>query len=309
MFKSLIENVTGIHPPKKIWTVEEDALLLSVIERVGFSNWTLIGQEMPNRTGKQCRERWCNHLHPDLKKTDWTEEEDRIIETCQQLIGNQWSKITKALPGRTDNSAKNRFHANAKLRGKIPLYTRDELKNMGIVVTENDVICSFSNPSRDKKTVAPHQVAEAFHKHQCAHPKAPVAVAIPVPANDRACFKPNSLSSSPIDSTLMVEEGVNVEHAFSPVCFDDFDATTFEGVFDPEMDLYEEENEGCMDVCSSQLKHMWSASSIICAPAVPRNNQQMNFPPSDAPHGQQSISYGSTVDEALREHEAMEMDI
>lgn len=301
MFKSLIENVTGIQPSKKIWTPEEDAMLLRVIERVGFSNWTLIGQEMPNRTGKQCRERWCNHLHPDLKKTDWTEEEDRIIETCQHLIGNQWSKITKALPGRTDNAAKNRYHANAKLRGKIPLYSIEELKNMGIIVANNDIFCSFSNPSRDQKTVAPHQLAEAFHKHRRAHP---VAVAIPVPASEQACFKPNSLSSSPIDHTLMVEEGVNVEHAFSPVCFDDFDATTFEGVFDPNLSFYEEENESCMDICSTRLKHMWSASSLICAPSAPKNHHQ-HYNNDMAPQPQVDY-YGDMVN---CDHDVMEMDV
>lgn len=52
------------------------------------------------RTGKQCRERWFNHLHPSLKKSPWTEEEDQILIDSQQMLGNTWTKISQNLPGR-----------------------------------------------------------------------------------------------------------------------------------------------------------------------------------------------------------------
>jgi len=31
------------------------------------------------RHGKQCRERWNNHLDPSLKKSEWSTEEDVIL--------------------------------------------------------------------------------------------------------------------------------------------------------------------------------------------------------------------------------------
>ena len=52
------------------------------------------------RTGKQCRERWYNHLHPSLKKSPWTEDEDERLIELQKSLGNSWSKISQSLPGR-----------------------------------------------------------------------------------------------------------------------------------------------------------------------------------------------------------------
>ena len=49
---------------------------------------------LPGRTGKQCRERWLNHLGDGIKKGEWSEEEDRRITTMRLAIGNQWSKVS-----------------------------------------------------------------------------------------------------------------------------------------------------------------------------------------------------------------------
>ena len=52
------------------------------------------------RTGKQCRERWFNHLDPQLKKEPWSEDEDRALLEAQSRLGNSWTKIATEMPGR-----------------------------------------------------------------------------------------------------------------------------------------------------------------------------------------------------------------
>lgn len=64
---------------------------MAVLEHADLDlvRWNHIADKIPNRNGKQCRERWCNHLRPDLKKGDWTDAEDEFILKYQSRIGNK----------------------------------------------------------------------------------------------------------------------------------------------------------------------------------------------------------------------------
>jgi len=95
------------------WLDEEDATILRCIEE-GMTKWTDIAERIPGRVGKQCRERWANHLDPTLKKGNWTQEEDQLLIGAQELMGNRWCEIAKILPGRSENGIKNRWNSTMR---------------------------------------------------------------------------------------------------------------------------------------------------------------------------------------------------
>ncbi|GMI09032.1 hypothetical protein TrVE_jg12365 [Triparma verrucosa] len=121
------------------WTKEEDQLIMDCID-AGITKWNEIAKRISGRIGNQCRERWCNHLDPSLKKRGWTEEEDAILLKLQAKWGNSWTKIANILPDRSENAVKNRWNS-AVLRPFHSPKSKDRTEGIG--ATRN--LENFSN--------------------------------------------------------------------------------------------------------------------------------------------------------------------
>lgn len=123
------------------WTEQEDSLLTQIIQEKGARKWSVLAKELniklhndqPIRKGKHCRERWKNHLDPDIQKGLWSIEEDDFIMKKHQELGSKWSEISKLMIGRTENQVKNRWNS---LQKKIQDQVSDNFEETGKISTK-----------------------------------------------------------------------------------------------------------------------------------------------------------------------------
>ncbi|RWR94077.1 transcription factor MYB46-like protein [Cinnamomum micranthum f. kanehirae] len=100
---------------KGLWSPEEDEKLFTHITKFGVGCWSAVPKQAGlQRCGKSCRLRWINYLRPDLKRGSFSQEEEDLIISLHEVLGNRWSQIAAQLPGRTDNEIKNLWNSCLK---------------------------------------------------------------------------------------------------------------------------------------------------------------------------------------------------
>lgn len=229
-WKKIAENVPGrtyvqcLHRWQKVlnptlvkgpWTEEEDRKVIELVKIHGPRKWELIASHLPGRIGKQCRERWKNHLDPSIKKGNWETHEDELILELQSKLGNKWATIAKYLPGRTDNAVKNRF--NSTLSRRLRQQHESIEENNGTINKNNVSKCIVSGESSPEKGSIDNTTVQENKGDYNINNSYPVNISLYHPVQNFYYFFPGMYDNNKINNYYNFESPVKEnEKVLSP---------------------------------------------------------------------------------------------
>ncbi|KAF1996848.1 hypothetical protein P154DRAFT_525278 [Amniculicola lignicola CBS 123094] len=90
------------------WSNVEDEVLKAAISKYGLNQWARCASLLAKKTSKQCKARWNEWLDPNIKKTEWSREDDEKLLTMAKLLPTQWRTIAPIV-GRTATQCLERY--------------------------------------------------------------------------------------------------------------------------------------------------------------------------------------------------------
>ena len=98
------------------WTDQEDAIVIEAVTSSAeqpFTRWSDLAQQLPGRVGKQIRDRWVNHLNPNINHLPFSREDDLNLWNGHKKLGKRWVEISTKYfdSNRSENHIKNRWYS------------------------------------------------------------------------------------------------------------------------------------------------------------------------------------------------------
>jgi len=105
------------------WTKVEDEKILQCGNKIEDGNWSSLACTLPNRTCKQCSNRFKKLTEKrGIKRGGWTKEEDeKIIHHGKSVCDKDWSFLAEQFPDRNAKQCNNRFKklSDRRLSGAV----------------------------------------------------------------------------------------------------------------------------------------------------------------------------------------------
>ena len=96
--------------------------------KYGLNQWSRISSLLIRKSAKQCKQRWYEWLDPQIKKTEWTREEDEKLLHLAKIFPCQWRTISPIV-NRTPNQCVERYERLLDIaQGKDPEDPNDPRK-------------------------------------------------------------------------------------------------------------------------------------------------------------------------------------
>ena len=121
--------------PRRYWKSSEDAALARCVKLESFGlkmiSWKrvqfLLLKENVRRSAKQCRERWLNHICPEVSNDAWSMEEDKRLIWLYLEHGAKWKEISEHIATRSENGVKNRYMTLQRAKDTESRHASDDL--------------------------------------------------------------------------------------------------------------------------------------------------------------------------------------
>lgn len=156
---------------KRLFTKEEDQMIVSLVKIYGTSSWVNVSKCLVNRTSRQCRERWKYYLAPGIRNDPWTEEEDEMLKQCVKEFGPKWARISGLFENRTDTNIKNRWVLLQRALKRNKLYSKENTSsddNMANSITTHHIDVTQECKANDALFSLWIQNIPPFHMRQNA---------------------------------------------------------------------------------------------------------------------------------------------